>query len=288
MSASKLSRSSRARPLVVGLLLMVGLTTGRAMAGPEVFDTLQLHGFASQGWVTTDDNNFFGPSSDGNGSFEFTEIGVNASLRPHEDLLVSAQVLSRRAGGDGDDARPELDHGLLDYQAVSEPGRTAGVQIGRVKNPFGLYNQTRDMPFTRPGILLPQSIYFDRARSLALASDGGNVYFEERMDGGARLRAQIGVGRPQVDEDLERTLRLDPVPGSIEPRNSAIGQLLYEHNGGRVVAAVSAARVEARFERGGAPDGIFSSSPGYSRSSTTSRCGVLRANMPCVNPAWTG
>lgn len=261
MSASKSSRPNRARPLAVGLVLMVSLTAGRAIAGAGVFDTLQFHGFASQGWVTTDDNSFFGPSNDGNGSLEFTEIGVNASLRPHENVLVSAQLLSRRAGGDGDDARPELDHGLVDYQAVSEPGRTVGVQIGRVKNPFGLYNQTRDMPFTRPGVLLPQSIYFDRARSLALASDGGNVYFEERMEGGARLRAQVGVGRPQVDEDLERTLRLDPVPGSIEPRNSAIAQLLYEHDGGRIVAALSAARVEARFERPGAPDGDFEFQP---------------------------
>nr|WP_231366595.1 MULTISPECIES: hypothetical protein [unclassified Thioalkalivibrio] len=262
MSVSKSSRWNKVRPALGGTLLLIASSAaGPAMADEGALGTLQLHGFLSQGWVTTDYNNFFGSSSDGSGSFDFTELGVNASLRPREDLLLSAQVLSRRAGEIGDDGRPKLDHGLIDYQALSGPERTVGVQLGRVKNPFGLYNQTRDMPFTRPGILLPQSIYFDRARSLALASDGGKAYFEERIGDAGLLRGEVGFGRPQADDDLQGALRLDNVPGSIEPRNSTIAQLLYEHDGGRVVAGLSAAQVKARFERDGGPDGQFAFEP---------------------------
>ncbi len=264
MNGCRLSMSAKAQGVRLGTALAVlcgAVVPGLAAADDRVLDTLQLHGFLSQGWVTTDHNNFFGPSSDGSGSFQYTEIGANASLRPHEDLLFSAQVLSRRAGGDGRDARPKLDHGVVDYQLVSTPGRTLGVQAGRFKNPFGLYNQTRDVPFARPGILLPQSIYFDRARSLAMAADGGSVYWEERLPGGGNLRAQIGAGRAQADDDLEVTLGLDQVDGSIEPRDSVIGQLRYEHDGGRVVAALSAARVKARYERSGASDGDFEFRP---------------------------
>ncbi|WP_041717926.1 hypothetical protein ACN2MM_06195 [Alkalilimnicola ehrlichii MLHE-1] len=259
MSASRSLRLNRRAAGGLAGVLALGLST--AAAGQDMLDTLQLHGFLSQGWVTTDHNNFFGPSRDGGGSFKFTEIAANASLRPHHDLLLSAQVLSRRAGGDGRDARPKLDHGVVDYQFVSSASRTLGLQAGRFKNPFGLHNQTRDVPFARPGILLPQSIYFDRARSLALAADGGTVYLEERIPDGGALRAQVGFGRVQADDDLERTLRLDPVPGGIEPRDSVIGQLLYEHDGGRIIAALSAARVKARFERDGARDGQFDFQP---------------------------
>ena len=47
-----------------------------------------------------------------------------------------------------------------------------------MKNPFGLYNEARDVIWTRPSVLLPQSIYFDSLalREIELASDGGILY----------------------------------------------------------------------------------------------------------------
>ncbi|WP_240721681.1 hypothetical protein [Halomonas marinisediminis] len=230
-------------------LLVTALTSlsGQALAGNGVLDTLQMHGFLSQALVITDDNNVFGPSSEDGGSLKYTEIGANVSLRPHQDLLLAAQVLSRRAGGDGRDARPVLDYGVLDYQMVSSQQRTFGIQLGRSKNPFGFYNQTRDVAFTRPSILLPQSIYFDRTRSLALSGDGVTLYHEESLPHGT-LRTQIGFGKPQAEDDLRRTMRLEDTPGELEPRESTIAQIKYEHDGGRIIAALSAASAKARFE----------------------------------------
>jgi hypothetical protein len=241
--------------------MSLGLSA-QALSDEGVLDTLQVHGFLSQALIITDDNNFFGPSSEDEGSFKFTEIGANASLRPHEDVLLAAQVLSRRAGGDGSDATPRLDYGLVDYQMISDQKRTLGIQLGRFKNPFGFYNQTRDVAFTRPSILLPQSIYFDRTRSLALSGDGVNLYHEERFSRGS-LRTQIGIGQAQAGDDLRRTLRLDSVPGSLDPERSAIGQIRYEHDGGRIVAAISAASANARFDSSvpGLSDGDFYFNP---------------------------
>ncbi|MAX33045.1 MAG: hypothetical protein CME72_08270 [Halomonadaceae bacterium] len=209
-------------------------------------DTLQVHGFLSQALVITDDNNFFGPSSEGGGSTQFTEVGVNFSVRPHEDILVAAQVLSRRAGGNGSEAQPELDYGLIDYQIISNLERTVGIQVGRIKNPFGFYNQTRDVAFTRPSILLPQSIYFDRTRSLGLAGDGAGIYFDENLPNG-RIRAEFSVGNALVGDDVERTLGLSRFPGSFEPRSSIIGQIRYEHDGGRIISALSAGQAKADY-----------------------------------------
>lgn len=211
-----------------------------------LMDTLQVHGFLSQALVITDDNNFFGPSSENQGSLEFTEIGLNASLRPHQDVLLAAQILSRNAGGDLADATPKLDYGLIDYQMISNQQRTFGLQLGRFKNPFGFYNQTRDVAFTRPSILLPQSIYFDRTRSLGLSGDGVSLYHEERIPTGV-LRAQVGFGQARMEEDVEQTLGLDQFPGSLDAGSSAIGQVRYEHDGGRIVTAISVANANSDY-----------------------------------------
>lgn len=211
----------------------------------DLMDTLQVHGFLSQALITTDENNFFGSSSQGAGSFEYTEIGLNTSLRPHQDILLAAQLLSRRAGGDHSNASPKLDYGLIDYQMISNQQRTFGIQLGRIKNPFGFYNQTRDVAFTRPSILLPQSIYFDRTRSLALTGDGLTLYLEERLDNGA-IRGQLGLGEPQADDDLNQTLQLHRILGSFDPKQSAIAQVRYEHDAGRIVAALSHANARSQ------------------------------------------
>jgi hypothetical protein len=54
----------------------------------------------------------------------------------------------------------------------------AGVRLGRVKNPIGFYNESRDVLFTRPSILLPQSVYLEGIgiRELLFSSDGLQFY----------------------------------------------------------------------------------------------------------------
>jgi hypothetical protein len=247
MIVSKSFRWTENRLFVVAASALALVFSVQAQSDNSVLDTLQVHGFLSQALTITDENDFFGSSSQGAGSFEYTEIGLNASLRPHQDVLLAAQVLSRRAGGNSSDALPTLDYGLVDYQLISNQQRTFGVQLGRFKNPFGFYNQTRDVAFTRPSILLPQSIYFDRTRSLGLSGDGISLYHEERLANGL-LRTQLGIGQAQAGSDLRSTLRLEDVPGTLEPRESVIGQIRYEHDGGRIVAAVSAAEAKARFD----------------------------------------
>ncbi|EHJ92521.1 hypothetical protein [Vreelandella boliviensis] len=243
MIVSKSFRWSECRAIAASVAAVAMGISANAQSDEHPLDTLQVHGFLSQALVTTDDNNFFGHSSRDKGSLEFTEIGLNVSLRPHQDVLVAAQLLSRRAGGDSSDAKPELDYGLIDYQMASNQQRTFGVQLGRFKNPFGFYNQTRDVAFTRPSILLPQSIYFDRTRSIALAADGVSIYLDERVPTGS-LRIRSGLGLPQTGSDLARQLFAGNGRPSISSGDySVIAQLLYEHENSNFVAAISAADV---------------------------------------------
>ena len=129
------------------------------------FGDFQAHGFLSQGYTYTSGNDFFG-NSQGAGSLEFHELGMNVLGHPFPNLLLAVQGIYRdTAGSDEEDFR--LDYANLDYSLPIGESSTLGVRAGRVKNPFGLYSEARDAIWTRPSVLLPQSIYFD---SLGLRS----------------------------------------------------------------------------------------------------------------------
>ncbi|MDO9469935.1 MAG: porin [Nitrosomonas sp.] len=199
---------------------------------------LQIHGFASQAYITTSDNDVFG-NSDKGGSFGFTEAGLNASVRPLPRLLLSAQVLSRRAG-EGNTGMPRLDFGFLDYRIYSHEVNQFGIRVGRLKNPFGFYNETRDVAFTRPSIMLPQSIYFDRTRNLGLSSDSVQLYSDAAIFNLGTFSTQFGVTLPIVsDKDTESSLLAGLQKGQLNREVSYIGRGIFESNDKRLRLGVS-------------------------------------------------
>ena len=229
-------------------LLAAGGLAPAAHAAPGQGANLQFHGFVSQGLIHTTDNNFLG-DTDGGVSADFTEIGANVSLRPLPRLGLAAQLISRRAG-EGDDGSPRLDYALADYTFYIGADARLGVLGGQVKNPFGLYNATRDVAFTRPGILLPQSIYFDRTRNLGLSSVSLHLYGELSRPGGT-LSFQAGPGLPDVnDVRTDYAFLGTDRPGEFEPEASFIGRLLYEKDAGRLRLGLTYASVNAEYQPG--------------------------------------
>ncbi len=208
---------------------------------------LQLHGFLSQGYVQTSANRWFGDSEQG--SWDFREIGINASYRPARRWLVSAQVLSRTAG-DMDDGSLRLDYGLLDWGFEANAERRLGLRLGRIKNPAGFYNETRDVAFTRPAIFLPQAVYFDRVRNLALSADGAQIYGDWSLEG-ANLSLRIGMGMPLINKAAEATFMGRDWQGSLKAdRPLVITRLGYETGDRRLRLALSGITVRMDFERG--------------------------------------
>ena len=238
------TRLSRAGLLIaMTVLLWNGNTHAQKLPIPQDLPyNLQLHGFFSQSWLKTTDNNVFGQSSSASGSFDSREIGVNGSMRPMTNLLVSVQGLSRWAG-EGSEGNFRLDYGFLDYTFFTGEASQLGARLGRMKTPLGFYNDTRDVPFTRPSILLPQSIYFDRTRKLALAADGGHLIWGIPNRPG-RLFVPRGGCRPIVDGDeTEAAVFSMLIPGHLTPKISYVGRVNYELDGGRVRLAVSATQL---------------------------------------------
>ena len=136
---------------------------------PGQLSELQIHGFISQGFLLTSANDYLAHSSEG--SFEFTEIGLNFTLPATDRLTIGLQIFSHDLGPVGD-YRATLDWYSLDYHWRD----WLGIRAGRVKLPFGLYNDSSDIDAARTSVLLPQSIYPAQNRDFLLAQTGGEVY----------------------------------------------------------------------------------------------------------------
>ncbi|NOQ93392.1 MAG: hypothetical protein GQ547_02020 [Methylophaga sp.] len=233
---------------ILCLLFFVSITVSADDDG-QWLDSLQLHGFASQGLVFTTDNNFYGDSE--HGSAAFTELGINASLQLSSKFRVAGQLLSRHAG-DMDNGSPRLDYALLDINLISSMKGRLGLYLGRIKNPLGLYNDTRDIAHTRQGVFTSQVIYFDKVRDLTMSADGVHLYGEYILDKGTLL-IQAGLGYPIPDENVEITYLGQNWAGSLESNRPAmVGRVMYEHDGGRWIFALSGASLELDFNAGAA------------------------------------
>ena len=237
---------SNTKPL---LILVCALTpcmsVGETLA-EGLFDDLEVHGFATQGYVQTSANNFFGDSEDG--SLDFRELGVNATLEPLPGVRLSGQVLSRRAG-EMYSGSPVVDFAVADLSLHSTQTQSLALVAGRIKNPLGLFNETRDMAFTRPSVFLPQVIYFDKLRNVIMSSDGVGFRLE-RFGDLANVKFYAAAGHPQTDENLEYVYLGTNYAGDFDPEGfSYIGSLQVEAPDNRLRGSFSIASASYDFER---------------------------------------
>lgn len=164
-------------------------------------DNSNIYGFITQGYFKSTDNNFYGKSKDG--SFDFTEVGVGGEYSASDFLSASGLLLSRRAGL-ADDGHVRVDNLVFDIKAYRGENSVTGVRLGRNKIPFGFYNATRDVSFTRPTLLLPQSIYHDHSRNFLINADGLEAY-HDRWDDDSYTKFNFlyektnGINNPQTE-----------------------------------------------------------------------------------------
>lgn len=206
----------------------------------------QLHGALTQGITYTSDNNFYGDSDD-NASLKFTEISLNASTRLLPNLRAAGQVLYRQMGEQGESG--DIDFAFLDYQFLTNTSAVAGIRIGRYKMPIGLYNDTRDVAFTRPSNFVPQSAYPDAYREFELSSDGALIYTDIFTDSG-QWTIELDGGRSRVEQDSLETsvISLQGEVHDLSQRSVYGGRVMYQSSDGRWIAAFSRAEAKLRYE----------------------------------------
>jgi hypothetical protein len=130
---------------------------------------VDVHAFASQGFILSSKNNYLVQSK--RGSAEFTEVGLNVTKTLGDDFRIGAQLFTRKLGAAGN-YTPQFDWFYLDYHLWD----WLGIRAGRNKIPFGLYNESNDVDAGRVPILLPQSLYPNDHRDYLLAQSGLELY----------------------------------------------------------------------------------------------------------------
>jgi hypothetical protein len=143
--------------------------------------TVQVHGFVSQGFAYTNDNNWLTMNTS-QGSTAFTDFGLNMSSPVTDKFRIGAQGYDRNLGQLGQ-YHPSLDWAVADYRFKS----WIGVRGGKVKTTIGLYNSTQDEDFLHTFALLPQSVYPTDLRDSTIAHVGADIY------GNISVRHSLGI-----------------------------------------------------------------------------------------------
>jgi hypothetical protein len=155
------------RILVGAIALILGAIPASAQSLEDL--NIQIHGYATQGFFYTTNNNIFTTSSS-DGSPAWTEAVVNLTAQPQSKLRVGVQARYFLLGNFGNSIT--LDWANADYKVNDK----FGVRFGKVKIPSGLFNEIQDIDPSYLWALLPQSVYPLTSRNSFLAQYGGVVY----------------------------------------------------------------------------------------------------------------
>lgn len=161
-------------PILAPTLLLLAAGTAQAveLAG------IEFHGFFSQGYVNSEDNEWLVDRST-HGSFDLNDAAVNASYDATDRLRFAVQIYANDLYGDPQmvnsgsfdqkkAAKVNLDYAYAQYTFADQ----IGLRAGRVKQAYGFYNDVRDIDAARSTAILPQSVYDNRDREMNYLVNG--------------------------------------------------------------------------------------------------------------------
>lgn len=204
--------------LVIILTGSVGVPSVSAREWYHREESVEIHGFLSQGFLKSDRNNFYAETEEG--TFQFNEFGINFAADPTDRLRLGVQFLSRDLGEIGNNA-VEIDWAYADYRWKD----WLSLRAGQIKAVWGLYNETRDVDMLRTSIFLPMSLYAEDERNVYANLQGIALYGDLPMNEFGSLNYQVQYGEKTVETD-SGIARAIVGNESIEIRNFQIKDLL--------------------------------------------------------------
>ena len=205
----------------------------------NVLSDIEVHGFVSQGYIKTIRNQYLVAHTK-RGSFDLSEAGINFTKTVTDRLRLGFQLFGGGFVTSGS-YNAKLDWFYLDYRWRD----WLGIRAGRVKLPFGLYNEFNDVDSARLPILLPQSTYPVSSRNFLLAQTGFEIYGYHSLHSAGALEYRLYGGT--IKFDLNQTT---PAPYTIKGIDFAYlvgSRLMWETplEGLRVGGSVQALRLDA-------------------------------------------
>ncbi len=193
-----------------------------------LMDRVQIHGSLSQGWLMSSDNNWYGKTKDG--TFNFNEFALNVSADITDNLRAGVQFMSRDLGAFVNNEL-RLDWAVLDYSWKDQ----LGLRIGRLKVPYGLYHESRDIDGARIALMLPQGFYGENAREIWTNVNGIGIYGSLDMQGAGILNYKMVYGDTDLSKEGEsasiaesRGMIIPGTTSSITADHMFVGSLAWD------------------------------------------------------------
>ena len=183
----------------------------------------QFHGFVAQGVTDVDGSDFI--NDDSSLSPELTEIGINASYQLSSNLRLAGQVVYLN-GGNRYAEGVRVDYALLDWSVYESLDWQANIYLGRFKNNHWLYSSSRDIPFARPSIILPQSVYFDGFRDIAVGGDGAAIKISHSDDEYGNIDFNFSFGTSPISDKQADIILSEFAQGTVK-QDSDIQASIY-------------------------------------------------------------
>jgi len=178
----------------ISFLLVAFYSTASLAMDFDMLDNVDIHGFLSQGYLKSTENNFFAETEDG--TPQFNEAGINFSTDITERLRIGLQLFARDMGTIGNN-EVILDWAVADYRYKD----WLGLRAGNMKMVNGLYNETRDIDMIRTNIFLPQSVYNEAWRESSTLIQGMGIYGEVPMGPAGSLSYDGQYGTVSIAPD---------------------------------------------------------------------------------------
>ena len=156
---------------------------------------LAFHGFLSQGFLATTKYDYLAHNSR-DGSFAFTEAGLNVAMDPFPRTHFAAQGFLFDVGDVGQ-YDPVLDYALVDYNFSD----AFGIRAGRILRPEGIYNTSQSIDLARTSVFLPQGMYDSRWRDFDGSLDGGSIYGNFPLSQAGDLSYEIYAGLLDITDN---------------------------------------------------------------------------------------
>ncbi|NMP31764.1 hypothetical protein HII17_09330 [Thalassotalea sp. M1531] len=198
---------------VYSITLLFGFAITNVAIAVEEDRKLQIHGFIAQGIIDASGSDFVNDDQDL--SFELTEVGINSSYQISDNLRLAGQAVYLN-GGNRYAEGARVDYALIDWSAYQSLSSQLNIYIGRYKNYHWLYSTTRDVPFARPSIVLPQSIYFDGFRDIAVGGDGIALSFKHNKEGWGDFDFNLSYGTSIISDKQRKIILSKLSTGDME------------------------------------------------------------------------
>jgi hypothetical protein len=121
-----------------------------------------------------------------------------------------------------------VDYALLDWSVLNSEYWQANVYLGRFKNNHWLYSSSRDVAFARPSIILPQSVYFDGFRDIAVGSDGAAMKLSHSDDKYGNFDFNLSYGASPISDEQITNLLGDLAQGTAKQEHDAQASFYWQ------------------------------------------------------------